>query len=158
MGEYESWRLRLTALRGRAADHLCAECSKPAHEWAYSGGDPAEVQVIRPITDPFAEKSAYTVPLSFDPERYVPLCRSCHRRRKSAPRRYPRHTLVDLRKPDEWTGIRRRCWTCGMTKDAGAFSKSTLAKRDGRRQLRCRLCNAQYQARQKAVRLTAKGQ
>jgi hypothetical protein len=57
---------RVRRLRGSAAVQACA-CGASAAEWAYDHTDPAER---------FCPTGAY----STDPARYVPMCRSCHRK------------------------------------------------------------------------------
>lgn len=59
---------RLRTQRGRATEHECADCSGQAAEWAYDHGDPDERVDER------------NGPYSVDPDRYRPLCRSCHHR------------------------------------------------------------------------------
>ncbi|GAA3224604.1 hypothetical protein GCM10017691_12730 [Pseudonocardia petroleophila] len=66
---YCAMRQRLVAARGPAAAQPCAGCDREAQLWSYDGTDPVE------RTDP-ARGRRY----SLDPDRYRPLCRSCHRR------------------------------------------------------------------------------
>lgn len=132
-------------------------CGRMANEWAYDHSDPNEcVEWIRGKRYPF----------SLDVGRYRPLCRSCHvsadritgpQRRASVTPKSPviefepgvidrlpfvhrSSTLIDLCKPPEWTGIRRRCFACGMIKDEGSFSWRG-GNRTGRMG-RCRHCDA----------------
>jgi hypothetical protein len=60
---------RIRADRGPASGHDCADCAGPATDWSYDGTDPDEK------VDP-ARGYRY----STDVARYVPRCRSCHRR------------------------------------------------------------------------------
>lgn len=59
---------RLRQLRGDAGEHACQHCKDRAYDWAYDHGDPDERQDPR------------RGPYSLDPDRYLPLCRSCHKR------------------------------------------------------------------------------
>lgn len=65
---------RVKTLRGSATDHACDRCGSPAHEWAYDGTDPGPL---------FEGVMAY----SADPNRYRPMCRSCHKKMDAARRR-----------------------------------------------------------------------
>ena len=65
---YTASHIRVYKAKGRAADHLCAHCGDPAEQWAYTHSDPHE------LTSPEG------FPYSPDPEHYMPLCRSCHKR------------------------------------------------------------------------------
>lgn len=58
---------RLRAQRGSASNCDCRECGAPAADWAYTHNDPNE-------------KVATEGPYSTDPNRYVPMCKSCHKR------------------------------------------------------------------------------
>jgi hypothetical protein len=58
---------RIYKLRGRAAGHACALCSRPAAEWSYDHADPDE------------RLDGKRGPYSIDPTHYRPLCLSCHR-------------------------------------------------------------------------------
>lgn len=69
--EYTGAHYRLVARRGRASEHPCAHCGKPADEWAYDGEDPDERRNTRGRDD---------APFSLDPDHYMPLCMLCHRR------------------------------------------------------------------------------
>lgn len=64
---------RVTAVRGAAKMHACAHCSNVAAEWAYDHADPNEK--LGPPSHVGGPPRAY----STDPDRYLPLCRSCHR-------------------------------------------------------------------------------
>jgi len=68
---YEQAHLRLKTDRGRAADHPCANCDRPAQEWAYMGGCPTELE---------QRGKKY----SLDQSRYEPMCVPCHRRHDRA--------------------------------------------------------------------------
>lgn len=80
---YRGVHRRLRMLRGAANGHLCADCSKPAKEWAYDHSDP----------------NAATCPrtgMLYSPDiaHYSPRCRSCHEALDSGPR-----PLKDMRLP-----------------------------------------------------------
>ena len=64
---YNAVHFRLRHQRGRAAAQTC-ECGEPAAEWAYDHSK------SEPKVDPEGK------PYSTDLARYIPLCRSCHRR------------------------------------------------------------------------------
>jgi hypothetical protein len=57
---------RVEAVRGRAKNHPCVDCDRPAHDWSYNHNDPDE------------QVSEYG-PFSSDPGYYEPRCRRCHR-------------------------------------------------------------------------------
>lgn len=65
---YFAVHYRLRQRLGRAADHRCEHCEDPAAEWAYDHDDPSEK------TD---RKTGMAY--SLDADRYMPLCRSCHK-------------------------------------------------------------------------------
>ena len=65
---YTQAHIRVHRLHGRAADQTCLHCGNPAAEWAYDHSDPDQ------------RVSATGQPYSVDPDHYLPLCRSCHRR------------------------------------------------------------------------------
>jgi hypothetical protein len=72
---YAGAHYRVKVAKGRAKDHLCEECGKPAEEWAYMNGDPEELtELRRPKGIP--RLVAYSV----HPEYYRPLCKPCHAR------------------------------------------------------------------------------
>ena len=68
---YQSAHRRIWRTLGPARDHTCMSCDKVAAQWAYIGGCPDERTQVR-------GKSA--IAYSLDPDRYVPMCSSCHRR------------------------------------------------------------------------------
>ena len=70
---YAGAHYRVRTRRGPAGAQKCTDCGAPAYEWAYDHTDPAE------LTDRLS--TGVEVRYSTDPEYYVPLCRSCHRRR-----------------------------------------------------------------------------
>lgn len=76
---YSSAHRRLYETRGSASRYQCSApgCVRTARDWAYDGTDP----------NPFVEYKASGHPLyySTDPNRYQPLCRSCHRRSEIDP-------------------------------------------------------------------------
>ena len=77
--QYSGWRgddvgylgahCRLRNLRGRPGAHQCSLCDRAAYDWAYTYADP-DVRY-----DPESGR-----PFSLDPNCYMPLCRSCHKR------------------------------------------------------------------------------
>lgn len=69
---YSQAHLRLKADRGPARTHACSSCGKVAREWAYMGGDPAEL-----VGD---DGRRY----SLDQSLYTPMCFPCHRRHDRA--------------------------------------------------------------------------
>jgi hypothetical protein len=58
---------RVHRARGKASEHRCT-CGAPAAEWSYDHKDPAHLLSDRGR------------PYSTNMDRYVPLCRPCHRR------------------------------------------------------------------------------
>lgn len=62
---------RIRSLRGRARDHACIDCDKPARDWSYNGGDPNEKR---------AQVNGSLLAYSTDPDRYSPRCSKCHKR------------------------------------------------------------------------------
>lgn len=70
---YNAVHRRITARRGRAAEHTCRHCGGAAKHWAYDHTDPDE----RHDTD--------CGPYSLDVDRYLPLCVACHRIFDDAP-------------------------------------------------------------------------
>ena len=71
---YSPAHKRVQKIKGRAAEHRCAHCGDPAHDWAYDFRDPDELIEVQAFRDTL-------VPMrySLNPDRYMPLCRSCHR-------------------------------------------------------------------------------
>lgn len=70
--ERPTWKAmhhRLHARRGRASEHTCAYCTASAKDWAYDNSDPNEVVDV-----------TMGMAFSLDLDRYVPMCRSCHKR------------------------------------------------------------------------------
>lgn len=65
---YTQSHIRVHKARGKAASHDCRHCESVAAEWAYDHEDPDELT------------STTGQPYSLDPARYMPLCRSCHRK------------------------------------------------------------------------------
>lgn len=59
---------RLRKLHGHAGEHPCRHCGERADDWAYDYGDPNQRLDQR------------RGPYSTDLARYMPLCRSCHKR------------------------------------------------------------------------------
>lgn len=63
---YGAAHARVRTLRGLASGQTCAHCPAQAEHWAYDHTDPNP-------------RFGRGLPFSLDPERYIPLCRSCHR-------------------------------------------------------------------------------
>lgn len=66
---YEGMHFRIYAQRGKACEYPCTHCFRVAVDWAYDHTDP-KVRYDRTSGLPF----------SLEVNRYVPLCRSCHKR------------------------------------------------------------------------------
>lgn len=64
--QYRAAHARIARERGRAADHGCVDCSRPAAHWSYDHSDPDA------LTSPGGQ------PYSLDTARYQPRCRACH--------------------------------------------------------------------------------
>ena len=58
---------RLYVLKGRASEYPCIDCGDQAKHWAYQYGCENELQ---------SPRGAY----SLDPNRYEPMCGSCHKK------------------------------------------------------------------------------
>lgn len=58
---------RVTATKGRAAEHACIDCGSQAEHWSYDHADTAEL-------------TEAGLPYSTDPAHYDPRCIRCHRR------------------------------------------------------------------------------
>jgi hypothetical protein len=74
---YSASHHRCRQLWGRVQQYPCVACRKPAEEWAYDGKDPTEL---------YDEKADFgtvrtILPYSRFPEFYMPMCKSCHKRR-----------------------------------------------------------------------------
>lgn len=67
---YSQAHRRVSLRRGKASDHPCITCGDRAHEWAYDHTCPRERHEMM---------DGYDVPYSPDPDRYQPMCTSCHR-------------------------------------------------------------------------------
>lgn len=63
---YDAVHARLRRSKGLATNYLCIACDRQAAEWAYDQADPAERR----------DKNGT---FSLDPDRYNPMCRTCHR-------------------------------------------------------------------------------
>lgn len=57
---------------GRPRNHRCVDCGGQAAHWSYDHSDPKERF--------FTARGGYLIPYSVDPERYRPMCVSCHKR------------------------------------------------------------------------------
>lgn len=71
---YTETHVVLRHQRGKAEEHRCRHCDKPARDWAYDHEDPNEVIEESPSTH------GRTVAFSLDLNHYLPLCKRCHRR------------------------------------------------------------------------------
>jgi hypothetical protein len=154
---YQAIHARLRKVRGPAKFLTCENCGRVAEQWAYDRQDPDERT---------GENSGgYRVAYSINLDHYRPLCAPCHKAETPAPDYVamwvdtavappvefefgtvepPRPaSRIDLRKPDERTGARRRCSFCFMVKDAGAFRWRSGERRY--RCSRCRHCDRIYQ-------------
>jgi len=68
---YEAIHSRLKREHGKASEHACARCDESAVDWAYDHACPNEKTV---------ERRGRIYAYSTNPDRYLPLCRSCHTR------------------------------------------------------------------------------
>ena len=64
---YQAAHLRVEADKGKASEHVCADCGSPAHDWSYVHGCPDELRE--------SHRPAYCT----HPNHYEPRCRTCHR-------------------------------------------------------------------------------
>ena len=69
--KYSASHARVKRIRGAARQYPCAHCGAQALDWAYDHADPDEL-----IDTDHGKR----LPHSLDPEHYLPLCRTCHRR------------------------------------------------------------------------------
>ena len=103
---------RLLLLHGPAYQHVCP-CGKPAEEWAYQHtGDPE----LRDVDGRF--------PHSEDPNDYLAMCRSCHRRlddKKDPKEVTEEHRERGRRLSEHMNRRRRRCLQCGLIGAPGAI-------------------------------------
>lgn len=67
---YQAIHDHIRSKYGHARLHPCASCTRVASQWAYDHTDPAERYELIKGTE---------LVFSLEPERYIPLCRSCHR-------------------------------------------------------------------------------
>lgn len=67
---------RISRALGPASRFVCVQCSEPAHEWSYDGGDPDEL-----TTSDSPRDEHPGLAYSLNPDYYSPRCRPCHRRR-----------------------------------------------------------------------------
>lgn len=66
---YSSAHGRVRRLRGSAARWICVDCSGPAKDWSYRGGDPDEqLELVL----------GYWLAYSLNPDYYEARCRKCH--------------------------------------------------------------------------------
>lgn len=68
---YDGAHSRVKGQRGSASGHLC-RCGDQAEQWAYSHAD------FKQRADPEGREKGRAY--SINPDRYVPMCRSCHSR------------------------------------------------------------------------------
>jgi hypothetical protein len=109
---YGAIHQRLWRKRGKAAEHPCATCGKPATQWAYDHSDPNEVMG--------PEWHGLVVAYSLDLDRYRPLCRSCHAKEDetySARTHCPKNHEYTVENTYITTKGKRVCRTCN---NAGA--------------------------------------
>jgi hypothetical protein len=66
---------RVERWRGKASQHRCVDCGKPAEQWAYNRADPNEIE--KAVAQSSGRVSV--VQWSADPDYYEPRCRRCHR-------------------------------------------------------------------------------
>lgn len=79
---YAGMHSRLRHFRGRARDQVCVDCGGRAEHWSYDHSDPnARID------------AATGLPFSPDVDRYMPRCRTCHRRHDAG--RYVRACQVE---------------------------------------------------------------
>lgn len=69
---YDAAHSRVHAQRGRASDHLCADCDGQASQWSYDHSDP----------DERVSEAGYAY--SLDVNHYAPRCVSCHKQHDCA--------------------------------------------------------------------------
>ena len=67
---YKGAHHRVRLRRGSASQYACT-CGRPAMDWAYDHADPDEL-----LGDYYGRPRRY----SADPDHYLPMCRSCHRK------------------------------------------------------------------------------
>ena len=67
-GSYITAHIAVARERGKASEQDCVECGETAAHWAYTHDDPNEL------------RSRQGWPYSLDVARYVPMCRTCHKR------------------------------------------------------------------------------
>lgn len=73
---YNALHSRLRRVRGRARDHVCAECGAQANGWAYQGGDPDER-----MAEVSWHGRAFEAPFTTNLDAYSPMCNGCHSRK-----------------------------------------------------------------------------
>ena len=66
---YNAVHLRIHRTKGKASDHLCADCGAQATAWAYNRSGVAESTSIR---------AGYACVYSTDESQYDPCCGRCH--------------------------------------------------------------------------------
>jgi len=74
---YSAAHYRCRQLWGRVQQYRCFRCGEPAEEWAYDGKDPTELHA-----EGFDWNNRKSIlPYSRFPEFYMPMCKTCHKRR-----------------------------------------------------------------------------
>ncbi len=73
---YDAAHKRISRALGPASRFVCVQCSEPAHEWSYDGGDPDEL-----TTSDSPRDEHPGLAYSLNPDYYSPRCRPCHHRR-----------------------------------------------------------------------------
>lgn len=74
MGTYHNFHRALRQARGKANENLCATegCARRAVEWAWDHTGPSVSEKVPSFG------LNRLIEFSLDPERYLPLCKSCH--------------------------------------------------------------------------------
>lgn len=71
---YRGAHRRVTRVRGKASEHTCVDCRKPAAHWSYDGHGAHE------FTESVQQRcGTYLLRYSVDPSDYSPRCAPCHR-------------------------------------------------------------------------------
>jgi hypothetical protein len=61
--------------RGRASEHSCADCGRPASDWSYNHDDPDE---FIEWVEMYKRGNFRPAQYSSDPAHYSPRCKRCH--------------------------------------------------------------------------------
>lgn len=86
---YAAAHARVKSMFGSASSYECRNCGRVAHQWAY---DHLDVNEIREV------KGSTVLIYSGSPDRYLPLCRKCHKGfdasfREENPDRFTTHSV-----------------------------------------------------------------